>query len=229
MKRILLVLFLCSNCWAGVIAQWKLNDNALSTTVVDSVGPHNGTFKDATGDPNTSAHDSTGKINGALTFDGIDDYVEVGDCSATGNVDSVAMWVKQTSALSDPLVIIRVSTSDFIYIQSETLVSNCHASDVHYIDGILSSTVTAGSWHFIVVVIPAGGVSPTGVRIVNTTYDLFFSGLIDNVIFFNKELTALEVRRLYNGGAGTEYVGRTNLRTRYTSGYGFNYRNRYKF
>jgi len=34
----------------------------------------------------------------------------------------------------------------------------------------------------------------------------FANGLIDNVRFWNKELTPLEVKYLYNGGAGVENI-----------------------
>jgi len=267
MKRILLVLFLCSNCWPGVIAQWKMNDNALSTTVVDSIGPHNGTFKDATGDPNTSAQNASGRINGALDFDGTDDYVEIADHAAFSPVlkpFSISAWVYMHDATSFVIASKGVYNTDaeweFLIDFNDKLglvifdesVDNC------YISRTYNTTLTSyqNSWINVVgtygggttytssnlylngvSVADAGADAGVFVAVENLNHAVwvgrydpdYADGLIDNVVIFDKELTALEVRRLYNGGAGTEYVGRTNLRTRYTSGYGFNYRNRYKF
>jgi len=82
-----------NNC----IALYKMNDNAANPTVVDAMGNHNGTFKDAGGDPNTDAHYTEGKINGALEFDGTDDYVEVAnhaDFNFTLRPFSISMWLK---------------------------------------------------------------------------------------------------------------------------------------
>ena len=36
--------------------------------------------------------------------------------------------------------------------------------------------------------------------------DTYANGLIDNAMFFNKELSPLEIKYLYNGGAGTENI-----------------------
>ncbi len=81
MRKILclLILILCSPCWADAIAHYKMNDNAASTTVVDTTGNHNGDFNDVTGDANTSAHSVAGKIGTALEFDGTDDYIVIVD------------------------------------------------------------------------------------------------------------------------------------------------------
>jgi len=56
--------------------------------------------------------------------------------------------------------------------------------------------------------------SATFVSIENLTHDVWIgnyngtyaNGTIDNVMFFNKELTPLEVQRLYNSGAGVENI-----------------------
>lgn len=66
------------NLEPNCIAHWKMNDNAATATVVDSMGNHNGTYKDGDGDINTDTGAVTGKINGALDFDG-DEYIEIAD------------------------------------------------------------------------------------------------------------------------------------------------------
>ncbi|MHC4158324.1 MAG: LamG-like jellyroll fold domain-containing protein [Planctomycetota bacterium] len=57
----------------------------------------NGTFYDDTGDPNTNAHDTTGQIDGALTFDGQDDYVTIDSPDGLDNLPlddmTVCGWI----------------------------------------------------------------------------------------------------------------------------------------
>gem|GEM_PF-6567816 len=91
------MLDLAPNCYGF----WKMNENAANTDVEDFSSQGNeGTFTDATGNPYTNQHDAAGKINGALLFDGVDDYVNVGTMGNFGgnmNNVTVAAWVKTPS------------------------------------------------------------------------------------------------------------------------------------
>lgn len=62
------------------IARWSMNDNADSAIVIDELGNHNGTYHGTGGtDDYTSAHSVAGKVNTALDFDGVQDYIEIAD------------------------------------------------------------------------------------------------------------------------------------------------------
>ena len=65
----------------AIIAHYKLNDNAATTTVLDETGNHNGTIKDAGGTATTAAHTAANSrgVGTCLDFDGTDDYIEVAD------------------------------------------------------------------------------------------------------------------------------------------------------
>lgn len=100
MKRIpvlLMVLFLSGNCFAGAVAQWKMNDDASDAVVVDSIGSHTGTYVDENGAAAvTSDHAVAGHINGGLEFDGTNDYITVSDhndFTFIGTPFSVTAWV----------------------------------------------------------------------------------------------------------------------------------------
>ena len=58
------------NLLSACVAHYKMNDNAASTVVIDSRGFSNGTAQQNTEDVTVA-----GKVNGALTFNGVDDYV----------------------------------------------------------------------------------------------------------------------------------------------------------
>ena len=80
------------------LACWRMDDNADTTTVVDSAGGHNGTFSDATGDSNTSAHSTEGKDCRALTFDGVNDFVKTDDVIVSNpNALTISSWFKKES------------------------------------------------------------------------------------------------------------------------------------
>ncbi len=88
---------------ASIVAQWTMDDNATSATVVETVSGNDGTFQDATGNANTDAHAAVGQFGGALEFDGVDDYVATSFAGVNGTAArSVSLWIKGTSVDQDP-------------------------------------------------------------------------------------------------------------------------------
>jgi hypothetical protein len=84
----------------NLVGHWPLDDNAANTTVLDSSGNGNdGTFNDSV-NPNTNAHSVTGQVNSALSFDGIDDYVDIADDPSLDMTTklTVALWMQQPAA-----------------------------------------------------------------------------------------------------------------------------------
>ena len=61
------------------IAHYKLNDNAATSTVVDAQVGHDGAARTDAGEINTDTINATGKINGALRFNGSSQYVRIPD------------------------------------------------------------------------------------------------------------------------------------------------------
>lgn len=81
----------------GLVGYWKMDDNADNTQVKDYSGKNNnGVFTDATGNPFTSAHATSGQVGGAMVFDGVDDYVSMATSTTLINftAKSVFMWAK---------------------------------------------------------------------------------------------------------------------------------------
>ncbi|UCH70806.1 MAG: LamG domain-containing protein, partial [Candidatus Bathyarchaeota archaeon] len=78
-----------------LIGHWAMDDNASTTTVVDSsaYGNH------GTARQNTSVLHTTGIIDGALTFNGSTDYVDLSGLGSTLEVEniSVSVWAKPDS------------------------------------------------------------------------------------------------------------------------------------
>jgi len=91
------ILVLCAPAWAidpNLVAHWKFDEGS-GAIAYDSVGGNVGTIY---GD----AEWTTGQIDGALSFDGVDDYVEIADSSSldcTGGI-TIVMWIKPYSGMN---------------------------------------------------------------------------------------------------------------------------------
>jgi hypothetical protein len=71
----------------GLVAHLKMNDNAASTTLVESVSGNNGSIN-----ANTDARHTNGVIDGAIYFNGSSDYGKAREFATTGSW-SIAFWV----------------------------------------------------------------------------------------------------------------------------------------
>ena len=148
------------NVLDDAVAYWKMDDNAANTTVVDSSGNgHNGTFNDATGNPNTDAHDTTGKINGALTFDGTDDYITFPDDPdyESDTEGAIVAWIKIDSTGSYQTIYgygDSAGTNDFLAFQTTTteqLTINIRIGGTNNrIDSV--QTFNTDTWYHVAVV-----------------------------------------------------------------------------
>ena len=77
----------------------KMDDNEANPIVHDVRGIYPQTFLDAAGNPNTNAHSATGHVGTSLSFDGVDDYIELSTVSwhpyLAANTDfSICMWLR---------------------------------------------------------------------------------------------------------------------------------------
>lgn len=86
-----------NEAYTGLIAQWRLDENS-GTTAVDNIGGHNGTL---VGGPVWQS--SGGYVGGAISFDGVDDYINCGGGVEDHNYPSwadlteeitISAWIK---------------------------------------------------------------------------------------------------------------------------------------
>lgn len=91
------LLLLTSPCHAALIAHWKLQDDAASTTIVATVGS-NGTLNSA---GNTSASTAGGPgtlLTKSIAFDGTNDNISVSIAMDGSSPYTVCMWVRGDGA-----------------------------------------------------------------------------------------------------------------------------------
>jgi parallel beta-helix repeat protein len=209
------------------VAYWKMDDNAATTTVLDSsVNGNNGTFNDPTGDPNTNAHNTTGQIDDALTFDGSNDSVDCGSDNILEITDALtyAAWIKPDVLGSGYQLIIsknsiwtRTLFLNGSYIRGFVNYSTTDASSMSII-----ATIQEDVWQHVTFVLEDKTIYlyvdgqevdyDTQTTGVGTPIDYssnsliiggygdgkYFDGTIDDVMIFDKALSAEEISELAN-------------------------------
>jgi len=209
---------------SGLVGEWSFNGADISgTTATDRSGSgNNGTL---TNGPVVT----NGKIGQALSFDGVNDYVSVGDVSAlkfTSGDFSFGLWLYSTGTLGLPFG--KGNTGVFspylLYPSAGTLkiaIGNS-AGSAWLTTTDLSATITNNVWTHIfftkagaVIRLYKNGVQTNvftmaSATILNNTLPVRigadsnagspWNGSIDDVRIYNRALSATEVKRLYNMG-----------------------------
>jgi hypothetical protein len=158
----------------NIIAHWKMNDATTTSNVIDSsIGEFDGTFTDATGNPNTDLHSVDGKIDNAFSFDGVDDYVEIADDAVFTPAltpFSISAWIYMHDAADFMIASKGVFNTDFEW-QFKTagygLLFNC--GDESVADCVIgrnsSSIITSENQWAHVVATYDGGILSSGFKL----------------------------------------------------------------
>lgn len=205
----------------GLVSYWKLDET--NGNAIDSHGTNDGTVNGAT-------QGVTGKIGNAYSFDGIDDYVNIGNDNSLEFTDSNAFtlsaWVNLGQIDSSNREIIRRwEAGQTQYILRKT---SANVFEIIWNDGstkrITSTfTLSAGQWYHVVGTFEIGNqnlylngvsngsrsltgslASSTGNTYIGYT-SAGFKGTIDEVGIWNRALTSDNILELYNSGDGLTY------------------------
>jgi len=210
------------------ISQWSFDDGA-GCMITDSVDGNNGSLGPIC--PSNLPLFIAGKVNGALLFDGVDDYVVVNNAAnlnPTGAI-TLAAWVKwniiPSTGLSWASIINKNSDNQYRLHHNTTNTSFEFA--VRTTGGgkwVTSTTVPAmGVWYFVAATydglimkiyvngtlensIAHSGTLSTSSSAVNigkraVSNDRFFNGTIDEASIYSNALTAAEIQTLYLAGS----------------------------
>jgi hypothetical protein len=191
----------------SLVGWWKLNGDT-----TDSSGKNNnGT--------NYGATPISGKLGGAMSFDGVSDYINIGNF-LTSNLSefTFSVWIKTSSLVRGvPLAwgygyrYFRIGVGGIIYFTVDDSSSGAAFSE---------TIVTDGEWHHIVGVGKSGdsNIYIDGVKEGNSTKNILwtgsrliagamaggtasFNGSIDDVQIYNRALSSDEVASLYDASA----------------------------
>jgi len=210
----------------GLVGYWKFDEYTGATAADSSMFENNGTLTsmNTTGNA-TSGWTGDGKFRSALRFDGVNDYVNLGNSSSltTLSARTVSFWWKstQTSGNKGIITFIGGYNRGFAFIGTSPLLILNNSNYRYWAD---MSSYFDGNWHHIVVTLPnttttgitgatltvdglsinAGATLSTDNVVAWTTHYIgtssygYFNGTIDEVQIYNRALSSDEVKENYN-------------------------------
>jgi|GEM_PF-1259719 len=166
---------------------------------------------------------AAGKVNGAMEFDGSDDYIKVtnsASLSSPGNTLTIGAWIKPTTIAPGEQTILRKGSSYLLRLKGANLSTNVRISASWRLSTDAPNVISPSVWSHVATVyngtnvlyyvngvdvtpssIPLTGTiepDPSGSYIISQS-GLVFNGLIDEVRVWNRSLSAAEVAQQYYG------------------------------
>ena len=205
----------------GLVDYWKFDETG-GITASDSIGDNDGELKQG---PTWT----TGQVNGSLSFDGTDDYVDLPDgFSDFADGLTIALWAYPTNTgnwakfidfgngpASDNIVLARNLTSTTLTFEVYT-----NATSSGQINA--ASAIEVNKWqHFVVTLDTSGNaiIYKNGIEVASGSTALpksvtrtcnyigksnwpnaYYQGRMDELVVFNRNLSPAEVEKLYQLG-----------------------------
>ncbi len=204
----------------GLIGHWTFDGKDMVSNVADISGQgNNGTLSGQ-----TSTTTVIGKVGQALDFDGVDDYVVAGDTPFDGawSNRTISAWIKlaDTNVVGRDTIVGKFNgLFGWQYMISPSEVQKFTSDG----GGFFSSTqLTDTKWHFVSVVTGASDITfyldgnPDGsssgatysadnnnqLSIGSDSENDYFAGSMDDVRIYNRALSAVEIKQLYDSTKG---------------------------
>jgi hypothetical protein len=224
------LLALCRPAYAveGMVSYWRFDEGS-GTTASDSIGSNDGTIYGATW--------TTGIVNSALSFDGVDDYVDLGSVNINIPGDfTITAWIKAIQSRSNYRVILSKGPKNTghyeIYLNISTGELKFYSNDIGDIGS--GRIVDDNIWHHITVTYNGANMkfyvdgnlesSPSASGSITSENEIFyigrqiidlsmpFNGLIDEVAIYNRALTDEEIWQLYQNAVDSRTIAINNTR-----------------
>ncbi|PLX21402.1 hypothetical protein C0584_02715 [Candidatus Parcubacteria bacterium] len=190
------------------VAEWRFDECSGSIIHDESGNGNDGTITiGASGSQTTSGSCASsssasawyngrdGKYNGSLNFDGIDDYVSVGDTSL--NVSTISFWTKQD--YPNNFFLDLDGGTNTITLSGGRVQTTGLYSPTIYIDGEEENFILDNIWHQVTIVTDTEiDVSNKNIGKVGSDY---YEGQFDEIKLFSYPLILSQVKNIYNSGS----------------------------
>ena len=146
--------------------------------------------------------------NYALSFDGADDYVDIGNITGSGNIvdgiKTISFWMQADDITSHTDYLIDLNGDDYIIKEDAEVTASPHiSSPTYYVNAVSGEqTIAAVDTWYHVVIKTSTGIPPSDVDIGRLESTGFFDGVIDEVALWSVELTDDQIKTLYIQGLG---------------------------
>ena len=184
------------------IGYWGMDDGADAVSAQDkSGGAHHATVTIGASGTQTITAESwingkPGKYGGGINLDGTDDFLSVAD--TLSNTMSVSFWVYPRSTSEN---LLSLNGSAYISASSGTLSATGFTSPIIYVDGVLTSTISANRWQFITVT-TSTGISGSTIYFGRVASN-YLNGKLDEVRMYNYVRTPKQIVEDMNAGHAT--------------------------
>ena len=212
-------------CPPGMVSYWKFDEGS-GTIAYDSVNENQGLIHGATW--------TTGRVDAALSLDGVDDYIEVADSPSLDITDAITLeaWIRPQEHTYIGWVISK-GKAYHLGLDTDSYVNHVRfelqTSETSSIYTRSDGTVNLNEWNHIAVTVDSAalifyingirdreilgrsvyGVSDYNLGIGASVYygvGAFFNGIIDEVAIYNRSLLPEEIQQHYeNGLSGLGY------------------------
>jgi hypothetical protein len=208
----------------GLVGHWKLDETSGNIAADSSGNGNNGTLYG-----NPTWQPTGGKLNGALQFDGVNDYVDCNNASVLNIQDKITLtcWIKVSAFTRSWETILSKGDDSYRLCRSagtgNSIHFACTGTTLSGMDG--RTNVTDNNWHHIAGVYDGSeaalyidGVLDTAIpctgQINSSTYNLFIgdnsqmrgrylTGLVDDVRIYSRALSVQDVNQCMSGKAAT--------------------------
>ncbi len=170
------------------VGEWKF-DERTGTSAFDTSG--NGKTGTLTNNPSWT----TGKTGSGLNMNGSSSYVDIG--TGPTSVKTITFWVNP--ATTTEYFTNLTSNTDYIWANAGTITAAGITSPTIYVNGVQTSTLTAGIWQHVAVVTNTAE-NASNLDIGRTQDTNYLEGKIDHVRLYDYALTQAQVAWDYNRG-----------------------------
>ena len=146
--------------------------------------------------------------NSALSFDGADDYVDIGNITGSSNIvdgiKTISFWMHADDITSHTDYLIDLNGDDYITKEDAEVTASPHiSSPTYYVNAVSGEqTIAAVDTWYHVVIKTSTGIPPSDVDIGRLESTGFFDGVINEVALWSVELTDDQIKTLYIQGLG---------------------------